>query len=82
MTYNVAVGGSYELIMDHINIYKNPVQKATFEDFNGQTMHTGVNYLGFQTEEERLQFILAMSDKLWECEVFDGHVRWGHTGFY
>jgi hypothetical protein len=81
MTYNVLVLGEYKLIMDHIARCPNEVRVRTYEDFNGQTMHTGVDGLGFQTEEERLGFVLAMSDKLWICETTDKDIKWGHTGF-
>lgn len=81
MTFNLEVRGDYKMIMEHIRSYKHPVKTATFEDFNGQTMYRGVSALGFQTEEERFQFILAMSDKLHECKITDRFIRWGHTEF-
>lgn len=81
MTFNVYVRGDYKMLMDHIKQYANPVQKLTFEDFNGQTMYTGVSHLGFQTEEERFQFVLTMADKLYECRIYDKDVKWGHIPF-
>lgn len=81
MTFNVKVHGNYQAIIDHIASYPNPVKKKTYEDFNGQTMHRGVEALGFQTEEERFKFILSMADKLYMCESTDKDFKWGHTEF-
>jgi hypothetical protein len=81
MTYNVKLIGDYDLVMDHIRKYSNPVQVCSYEDFNGMTMNKHVAGLGFKTEKERLQFLLEMSDKVYDCVATDNAIRWRHIPF-
>lgn len=81
MTFNVRLNGDYDLVMNHIRSYKNIVQSKSHEDFNGQTMHKRVTGLGFKTEEERLRFLLEMSDKVHACHATTEDIIWGYIPF-
>jgi hypothetical protein len=81
MTFNVRLHGDLNIIEAHIKRYEYKPMVASYEDFNGQTLHKVVTGLGFHTEKDRFQFILEMSGKLYQCDPTNEEFNWGHIEF-
>lgn len=80
MTFNLQlslVGTDREEALQRLSQYQQPVMVAENERFNGQTSSRAICGLGFQTEDDRLMFMLEFKDRYPWMTATEQEMRWG-----